>query len=72
MPYPDITDLPPSVRHALPLHAQEIYRAAFNHAWARYAASGDEGTAHRIAWTAVKRAYTKRDGAWVPRLLPDA
>ncbi len=70
MPYPEIADLPAPVRHALPPHAQEIYRAAFNNAWARYAAAGDEATAHRIAWAAVKRAYTKRDGAWVPRLLP--
>ena len=27
------TDLPLSIRHVLPEHAQDIYRAAFNHAW---------------------------------------
>ncbi|MDE2582632.1 MAG: ChaB family protein [Rhodospirillales bacterium] len=69
MPYQSIEDLPPSVRHALPVHAQEIYRAAFNDAWTRYAGIGDEGIAHRVAWAAVKRAYEKRGGAWAPRLL---
>lgn len=27
------TDLPSSIRDVLPEHAQDIYRAAFNHAW---------------------------------------
>lgn len=72
MPYPSIADLPPPIRHALPEHAQEIYRAAFNNAWARYAAAGDEAIVHRIAWAAVKRSYEKRDGTWVPRLLRGA
>ncbi len=33
MPYAVIEDLPTGVRNALPLHAQAIYRAAFNNAW---------------------------------------
>ena len=69
MPYADIADLPAPIRHALPVHAQEIYRAAFNNAWARHP---EEAVVHRIAWAAVKRSYTKRDGVWVPRLLPDS
>ncbi|HEV2337082.1 MAG TPA: ChaB family protein [Stellaceae bacterium] len=61
MPYATIDELPPAVRH-LPLHAQEIFRAAFNAAWDSY---GDEQTAFRIAWAAVKRRYRKRGQAWV-------
>ena len=63
MPYRTNEDLPPPVRRALPDHAQDIYRAAFNSAWEQY--GGDE-RAHRIAWAAVKRKYRKADGKWVP------
>ena len=65
MPYQSNDDLPPSVRNHLPSHAQDIYREAFNHAWARY--DGDEATPHRIAWAAVKRSYRKAGDFWVPR-----
>ena len=60
MPYATNADLPASVRHHLPDHAQDIYREAFNHAYAAHA--GDvrqEEAAHRIAWAAVKRTYVK-------------
>ncbi len=67
MPYRSILDLPDPVRRTLPEHAQEIYRAAFNHAWPRAA---EEATAHRIAWAAVKRRYGKLGGVWVA-LDPD-
>ena len=66
MPYASNEDLPDSVRLHLPPHAQDIYRAAFNNAWERYAARGDEGTVHRIAWAAVKRSYRKEGDRWVP------
>jgi cation transport regulator len=33
MPYNKISELPDSVKNALPKHAQEIYMAAFNNAW---------------------------------------
>lgn len=68
MPYATNSDLPAPVRHALPNHAQDIYREAFNHAFAAHA--GDprqEEAAHRIAWAAVKRAYEKIDGHWLRR-----
>lgn len=65
MPYTCNSDLPPTLQHVLPEHAQDIYRAAFNHAWQRYHGL-DEPTAHRIAWAAVKRSYHKVDGDWVP------
>ncbi|HWA44028.1 MAG TPA: ChaB family protein [Hypericibacter adhaerens] len=61
-------DLPPSVRRHLPPHAQEIYLAAFNNAWAEYAGSARrEEIAHRVAWAAVKTQYVKAGDQWVPR-----
>ncbi len=68
MPYARNEDLPAAIRKHLPEHAQDIYRAAFNHAYAAHA--GDprrEEIAHRIAWVAVKRNYVKVGGHWVPR-----
>jgi cation transport regulator len=67
MPYRTNTDLPPSVRNHLPAHAQDIYREAFNHAFAAHAGESDrEERAHKIAWGAVKRGYVKQGDAWVP------
>ena len=68
MPYSLNIDLPPGVRRHLPEHAQDIYREAFNHAFAAH--SGDprqEEAAHRIAWAAVKRHYVKEGDVWVAR-----
>jgi len=51
MPYRANSDLPAPVQAHLPLHAQAIYREAFNHVFAAYV--GDprqEEAAHRIAW----------------------
>jgi cation transport regulator len=69
MPYAANEDLPAPLRRRLPLHAQDIFREAFNHAWLNY---GDdplrrEEIAHRVAWAAVKRRYRKLDGVWVPK-----
>jgi cation transport regulator len=67
MPYETMEELPPGVRQ-LPPHAQEIFRAAFNAAWASYADRGrqaQEETAFRIAWAAVKKRYRKIGKAWV-------
>ena len=68
MPYHSKKDLPDSVRHVLPEHAQEIYKEAFNSAWDQYKHSenrrGDasrEETAHKVAWAAVKHDYQKGD-----------
>lgn len=33
MPYRSKQELPDSVQHVLPAHAQEIYKEAFNSAW---------------------------------------
>jgi len=63
--YGDNFGLPQSVQTALPHHAQDIYREAFNHALEQY--DHDEVTAARVAWAAVKRRYEKREGVWVPK-----
>ena len=67
MPYATNDDLPAPVRHVLPPHAQDIYRAAFNHAYSRYGGLEEE-RAHRVAWAAVKQRYEKIGAHWVPRL----
>ena len=70
MPYSINADLPPSVRSHLPEHAQDIYREAFNHAFAAHAGeSRQEEAAHRIAWAAVKRSYVKVGNSWIARHL---
>jgi cation transport regulator len=69
MPYASNDDLPPEIRSHLPPHAQDIFRAAFNHAWKRYGERDSERLeeiAHRIAWSAVKRQYRKLGDRWVP------
>jgi cation transport regulator len=66
MPYEKTSELPESVRDNLPGGAQEIYLEAFNSAWDEYADQDDrESTAHKVAWSAVKQSYEKRDGEWV-------
>jgi cation transport regulator len=68
MPYSRNLELPRAIRNHLPTHAQDIYREAFNHAFAAHA--GDprqEEAAHRIAWAALKRRYMKEGGGWVAR-----
>lgn len=71
MPYATNAALPASVRHVLPAHAQDIYRAAFNNAFAEYAESTRrEEIAHRVAWAAVKKRYFKRGDVWLERCAP--
>ncbi|HEU5339483.1 MAG TPA: ChaB family protein [Sulfuricaulis sp.] len=66
MPYREMADLPDSVKKHLPLHAREIYLAAFNNAWKEYAARADrESVAHRVAWAAVKKQYRKTKKEWI-------
>ena len=67
MPYAHNDDLPVSLRRALPSHAQDIFRSAFNAAWRSYGRaqpSRREEIAHRVAWSAVKRRYQKFRGKW--------
>lgn len=74
MPYKSIQQLPDSVKDNLPKHAQEIYKEAYNSAWDQYdepeERRGDasrEETAHRVAWSAVKKKYEKENGRWVKK-----
>ena len=68
MPWASIDDLPDTLRERLPVHAQEIFLAAFNAAWRQQACDpAVDATAHRIAWAAVKRRYRKLGEVWVPR-----
>jgi cation transport regulator len=67
MPYRTKDDLPFPVRSHLPPHAQDIYREAFNHAFASHPGEErQEEIAHRIGWAAVKRSYVKQDDRWIP------
>lgn len=75
MPYQHRSDLPASVRHALPEHAQDIFKEAFNHAIAEYQDpkkrrdnSDAETIAFRVAWAAVEKIYHKdNEGKWQPK-----
>lgn len=72
MPYKSNQDLPDSVRSVLSAHAQDIYREAFNSAFAQYKDAADrqgddsrEEVAHKVAWSAVKNKYQKgEDDKW--------
>lgn len=74
MPYDSVKDLPDSVRDNLPKHAQEVYVAAFNKAWEEYKEVEDrrdsasrEGVSHKVAWSAVKKKYEKKNGTWISK-----
>jgi cation transport regulator len=68
MPYRANADLPPSVRSHLPEHAQDIFREAFNHAFAVHANDPrQEEAAFRIAWAAVKWVFEKVGEEWVEK-----
>lgn len=72
MPYQTRDDLPASVRHVLPEHAQDIFKDAFNNAIKEYQNpdkrrdnSNPETIAFRVAWAAVEKVYHKgKDGHW--------
>lgn len=73
MPYNTVKQLAENVKNVLPAHAQDIYKEAFNSAYEEYDTpkerrgnSGREEIAHRVAWSAVKKAgYRKSDdGKW--------
>lgn len=75
MPYKRNSELPDTVRENLPEHGQDIYREAFNSAWEEYKNPSErkenasrEETAHRVAWSAVKKKYEKDSkGKWVEK-----
>ena len=64
MPYRSNNDLPSSVRLTLPKSAQNVWRSAFNRAYEKH---GEDSTAFRIAWGAVRNAGYQEDeetGMW--------
>ncbi|MDD5405666.1 MAG: ChaB family protein [Sulfurovaceae bacterium] len=74
MPYKTNEDLPDSLQHVLPKHAQDIFREAFNNAWHQYASpekrfddSSRDETARKVAWAAVKHKYEKNGDVWVTK-----
>ena len=75
MPYKAISELPDNVRNHVPKHAQEIYKKAFNSAWDEYSDKSErrgnesrEEVAHKVAWSAVRKKYSKGDdGDWHAR-----
>lgn len=73
MPYDTRSELPDQVKDHLPKHAQDVYKEAYNSAYDEYKDPDDrkkggsrEEAAHRVAWSAVKKAgYEKGDdGDW--------
>ena len=74
MPYDSIEELPQKVRSSLSKKAQNIFKEAYNNAWNQYSdpenRRGDasqEEVANRVAWSAVKKKYEKKDGGWVKK-----
>jgi cation transport regulator len=63
MPYKSIDNLPEPVRHSLPIHAQHVFREAFNASFAKYG----EIRAFKISWAAVKKKYKKQGDKWVAK-----
>lgn len=68
MPYPSNQSLPPSIKSNLPGHAQTIYRKAFNSAVKQ---GYPETTCFKVAWSAVKKVYTKSGDKWTKKSLDD-
>jgi len=64
MPYTSIEQLPDPVRDNLPTPAQRIFKEAFNNAYANLKSDDDEVSAFKIAWSAVKNSYEKKNGKW--------
>lgn len=78
MPYEKTSDLPKSITDNLPPHAQKIYLASFNNALQeyqnpqkRFRGGSPEQTAHKVAWTAVKKKYTKKENQWKDKNYKD-
>jgi cation transport regulator len=68
MPYRTNADLPTRLRNNLPEQAQDIYREAFNHAYAAHAGERDRELRSRmIAWSAVKNSYVRAGDTWALR-----
>lgn len=74
MPYRSISQLPKRVKDNLPAQAKQIYKSAYNSAYEEYKKPEDrrgdadrEETAHKVAWSAVKKKYKKQGDEWVSK-----
>lgn len=75
MPYSTTNELPKSVKNALPTHARDIFKDAFNDAYDEYKEAkvrrsneSREEAAFKVAWSVVKKKYTKgKDDKWHPK-----
>lgn len=76
MPYKTNSELPDSVRNALPAAAQTIFRKVYNNAWDEYedpnkrrGSESREEVSDKVAWNAVKRQFEKDEdsGKWKAR-----
>jgi len=74
MPYDKIGELPDRIKENLPKDAQKIFKEVYNHAWNQYSdpdkRRGDasqEEAANRVAWSAVKKKYEKKNDRWVKK-----
>lgn len=68
MPYLNNTQLPDSIKNALPDAAQSIFRRVFN---SQDNAGKSEAVSMASAWAAVKNAgYMKQDGKWIKKIEP--
>jgi len=66
MPYKTNKDLPKSIRDNLPQGAQTIYRKVYNNAHEQYKdRSNQTEISSRVAWSAVKKKYKKKQDKWV-------
>jgi cation transport regulator len=61
----------------LPEHAQHIYKQAHDNAVDQYQnpekrrggkSESSEEVAHKVAWAAVKKVYTKKGNSWVKKV----
>lgn len=72
MPYKSTDDMPDDIKTILPVHAQHIFKEAFNSAYDQYKDPSErrgneslEEVAFKVAWSAVKHEYEKGDdGTW--------
>jgi cation transport regulator len=75
MPYKMNSDLPDSVRNAMPAAAQTIFREVYNKVWDEYKDperrrehESHEEVANKVAWNAVKKQFEKDEDSdkWKP------
>ncbi len=74
MPYANNANLPKSVKNNLPENAQTIFRKAYNNAEKQYrnpSKRRDDSSlpevCSRVAWSAVKNEYTKKNDKWIKK-----